>query len=429
MQLEYLRNYIKKDETIEKVEVYEKDSMTHVPVKIKKLTTIYLSKEFILIDRKPDRIPEFLQKQFSRRDEADFRRMHDTLSGIQLQQTIIEYMENGLIYKVIEYKKNGMEVKKEYYIPSIFLQNYWEEKHERQVQRSRDINNEYREKIIELNNKYDHPCFGILRKSVLDEISKDRRIKKINKRIDFLTSVLIAASQGASFDWKEIGLYSLGNTSEKLKTKIYDNQRNELLRELQKVIGCGLEGVGLTTVSGEYSAEFCARCKINFYFGTFDYIEAEYRSNISDEEIFDILTIEKKEVSRLFLFENRAVLRKIIKHTAAVDRRDIAMISFDGQVRSSQYFLCRKWKEAGVQKIVVWTDFDEYALHMIRKLYSIGFEKFRTVIPLNDELVLVDFKEAENYLMGLKDTGRVVEQEVFLEDLSKITNLLEIGGK
>lgn len=122
------------------------------------------------------------------------------------------------------------------------------------------------------------------------------------------------------------------------------------------------------------------------------------------------------------------MLRKIVKHTSASERRDTAMIGFDGQVRSSQYFLCRKWKEAGVQELVVWTDFDEYALSMVRKLYSIGFEKFKVIIPLNDELELVDFTEAENYLLGLKDTGRVVEQEVYLEDLSKITGLLKIGG-
>lgn len=291
MQLEYLRNYIIKGEAIEESEVYEKDGLIHVPVKIKKLTTIYLSKEFILVDRKPDRIPEILQRQFTRRSTADFRHMLNTLSGIRQQQTIIEYLGNGFIYKVIEYRKRGMEVKREYFIPSKYLQDYWKEKLERKVQNSIAIGNEYCAKIISLKNKYEHPDFDILRKSILKEIAKEH---KINKKIDFFTSVLIAASQGASFDWREIGLYSLGNRDEKLKTKVYDNQKNEFLRELQKVIGEDFEGIGLTTVSGDYSAEFCARCKINFGFGAFDYIEAEYRSLITDEEIFEILTIEKK---------------------------------------------------------------------------------------------------------------------------------------
>lgn len=426
MQLEYLKSYITKEEIIEDVEVYEKDTLIHIPVKIKKLTKIYLSKEFILSNREPDRIPVTLQKQFRRRDKADFRRMNDTLAGIQLQQTIIGYLEAGLVIKVIEYKNNGMEIKKEYYIPSKLLQDYWDEKYERYVQGNKNVNNKYREKIIELKNKYEHPYFESLRNSILDEISGGR---KISRRTDFLTSVLIASSQSAYFDWKEIGLYSLGNTEKKLRTKVYDNQKTEFLRELQKIVGGDSEGIGMTTVSGEYYVVFCARCKINFSFGTFDYKEAEYRSNITDEEIFDIVDLEKKDTTRLCMFENRAMLRKITKHTPAAERRNTAMISFDGQVRSSQYFLCRKWREAGVQELVVWTDFDEYALSMIRKLYSIGFEEFRIVIPLNDELALVDFEEAERYLLELKGTGRVIEQEAYLENLSKIIGLLKIGVK
>jgi len=425
MQLEYLKNYIKKDEIIEEMQVYEKDNLIHIPIKVKKLTIIYLSKEFILANRKPDRIPVILEKQFSRRNETDFRRMHDTLSAIQLQQTIFGYLETGLVYKVIEYRKNGMEVKKEYYIPSKFLQDYWYEKYEKHLQNSIDVSNQYRERIIGLKNKYEHPHFERLRNNILDEISDGN---KISRRIDFFASVLIASSQSAYFDWKEIGLYSIGNTEKKLKTKVYDNQKAELLRELQKIIGGEPDGIGLTTVSGEYSAEFCARCKINFSFGTFDYKEAEFRSNVTDEEIFDIINIEKKDTIRLCLFENRAILRKIIKHTPAAERRDTAMISFDGQVRSSQYFLCRRWKEAGVKELVVWTDFDEYALSMIRKLYSICFEGFRIVIPMNGDLTLVDFKEAESYLLGLKDTGRVIEQEIYLEDLPKTIDLLKNGG-
>ena len=66
---------------------------------------------------------------------------------------------------------------------------------------------------------------------------------------------------------------------------------------------------------------------------------------------------------------------------------------------------------------------------MIRKLYSIGFQEVRIVIPLNDELALVDFEEAEKYLLELKGTGRVIEQEVYLKDLSKILDLLKIGVK
>lgn len=426
MQLEYLKNFIKKEETIEEVEVYEKDNLIHIPAKIKKLTKIYISKEFILSNRKPDRIPVIMQKQFKRRDETDFKHMNNTLSAIQLQQTIIGYLEAGLIYKVIEYRKNGMEIKKDYYIPSKLLQDYWDEKYERYVQNNKNENDEYREKIIRLKNKYEHPYFESLRNYILDQISGAR---KISRMTDFLTSVLIASSQSAYFDWKEIGFYSLRNTEKKLRSKVYDNKKNEFLRELQKIIGGDSEGIGMTTASGEYFVVFCARCKINFSFGTFDYKEAEYRSNITDEEIFEIIDLEKKDTTRLCMFENRAMLRKITKHTPAAERRNTAMISFDGQIRSSQYFLCRKWREAGVQELVVWSDFDEYALSMIRKLYSIGFQEVRIVIPLNDELALVDFEEAERYLLELKGTGRVIEQEVYLKDLSKILDLLKIGVK
>ncbi len=422
--LDYLQDYILKDETIDENEILENDGLIHMPVKKQKQIVIYKTKVFILSNSEPRSIPSVFQKQWKRRTESDFKKLLNISSGIQFRQKLSDFIKDGFIVKVIEYKSRGIEVSKEYYIPSVSLQRLWADKDDKKLEKERTNNKKYLTKVKELKNPYHHPTFEILRKSILEEL---HGTLKVNKRIDFLTAVLITASQSPFFDWKEIGLNSIGSEDEKLKTKIFDNQRNEYIKDLQLILNSTTDEIGLTTVSGEYFIEFCARCRINFSFGNFDYEKAEFRSNLTGEEVFSVESIDRKDIKKLYLFENRAMLRKLIKHISADTRKDIVMLSFDGQVRSSQYYLCKKWLEAGVKELIVWTDFDEYALSMVKKLYTIGFESFKVVVLKNNRLTLVDFLEAKNYFKSFKNTGKVTEQENYLKDLTEIMDLLTMG--
>lgn len=424
--LSYLKGFILKDEEIDENEILESEGLIFISVKRKMHTVIYKTKMFVMADKEPSSIPNIFLKQWKRRTESDFRKLLNMTSEIQFQQKIVNFIKEGLIVKVIEYESRGIVIRKEYFIPSATLKMLWIDKDKEQLEKDMMVNKEYIDKVKELNNNFDHSGFEILREAILEELENS---PKVSKRTNFLTAVLTAASKSPFYDWKEIGLYSIGDKYEKLKTKIFDNQKSEYLEELQLLLGTVIEEIGLTTISGEYFIEFCARCKVNFSFGSFDYKKAEFRSNLTDEEVFDIELIDKKDIKRIYLFENRAMLRKLIKHTSEDIRKNIAMISFDGQVRSSQYYLCKKWLEAGVRELVVWTDFDEYALSMIQKLHTLGFESFKSVILKDNKLTLVGFSEAKKYLKSFKSTGYVIEQEKYLKDLTEIVNMLELEGE
>lgn len=424
--ISYLKSFILKDELIDENKIYESEGLTYIPVKREMHTVIYKTKMFVMSDKKLGSIPNVFIKKWKRRTEGDFRRLFNMTSEIQLQQKIVDLINEGLIVKVIEYKSRGTTVKREYFIPSAVLNRLWIGEDREKLAKDMMVNTKYIDEVKQLKNNFNHSGFEIVRKTILQELENN---PKVSKRTNFLTALLVAASKSQFYDWKEIGLYSICGEHEKLKTKIFDSQKNEYLKELELLLGTSIGEVGLTTISGEYFIEFCGRCTIDFSFGSFYYKKAEFRSNLTDEEVFDIDFIDKKDIKRIYLFENRAMLRKIIKHTSEDRRKNIAMVSFDGQVRSSQYYFCKKWMEAGVKELVVWTDFDEYALYMIQKLYNLGFESFQSVILKDNKLTLGNFAETREYLENFKSTGYVIEQEKYLKDLNEIVKILDLEGE
>lgn len=318
----YLKGFILKDELIDENKIYESEGLIYIPVKREMHTVIYRTKMFVMADKKPGSIPNVFIKQWKRRTEGDFRKLFNMTSEIQLQQKIVDLINEGLIVKVIEYKSRGTTIKREYFIPSSVLNRLWIGEDKEKLEKDMMVNTKYIDKVKELKNNFDHSAFEILRKTIIQEL---KNTPKVSKRTNFLTAVLVAASKSPFYDWKEIGLYSICGKNEKLKTKIFDSQKNEYLKELELILCTSIGEIGLTTISGEYFIEFCARCKIDFSFGSFDYKKAEFRSNLTDEEVFDIDFIDKKDIKRIYLFENRAMLRKIIKHTSEDIRKNIAM--------------------------------------------------------------------------------------------------------
>jgi hypothetical protein len=146
---------------------------------------------------------------------------------------------------------------------------------------------------------------------------------------------------------------------------------------------------------------------------------------MNDEELLEIKAINPKETNWLFVVENRSVLRKIVRHLHIPNKEKIAFIAFDGQIRNTQYNFISLWKTANVENILVWSDYDEYAIAMLNKINTIGFPNIKVLLSDKTTLRISSYNEAVNELCKLKKSKHLVEQEFWLKDMVKISEILE----
>ena len=276
-----------------------------------------------------------------------------------------------------------------------------------------------------LTNPYSHTGFETLRQWLLNQISESRISIK---RMDFFLSVLITASKAPFFDWKEIGTNSYFKEKVHAASKIFDGNMDSLLEELEEVIGDPVSSIHLTTRPGNRDIILAAQCRLDFTFGMFNYEKTPVLSKVTDEEVQYLQSIDAKNIKTIFAAENRAVVRKLIKHIPYVDRTHIAILGFDGQVRSAVYDLLRHFKNAGVSQIIIWSDYDSAAIAMVEKLYALEFEQFKFVAKKQGTLLKVSYEEGLKQLKELTGTNHLTEQEDFLWDFDMLKAIVLEGN-
>ena len=332
-----------------------------------------------------------------------------------------KWVEDGLLIRVTEFSNRGISSKGVFFIPGLLLLETWDKREISAGKANREGMQNYLAQLESLGNPYTHPGFETIRGFARKEVTENLNI---SKRAEFLLSLLTAAQAMPFFDWKEIGTFSATDNKQAASSKMYDSRRQQYHALLEELLQDTPESVGLTTVSGNYDLNFSARCRVEFTFGMWDYTECPVISRITDEEIAEITFLHPKEVHTLFLTENRAVLRKLAAHVRHEERRHVGMIAFDGQVRSSVYRFLKIWQGAGVKKLLVWSDFDEAAMYMLKKLHSLGFADFKAFVPEGESLMLMGYEQAVKVLERFAEERLLVEQESYLKDMEQLRDLI-----
>jgi len=344
-----------------------------------------------------------------------------TLSGLAFHHQINDWVFRGILIQINEFIDRGINLKGTYYIPGLNLLKYWENQSRQEQEKNQELLKAFTEILNNISNPFMHTGFETLRQWLLNQINT--REISIN-RIDFFLAVLITASKTPFFDWKEIGTNSYFKEEVHTASKIFDRNINFLLEELEEIIGDPVNNINLTTRPGNRDIILAAQCRLNFTFGMFNYEKAQVLSKVTDEEVQYLQSIDAKNIKTVFAAENRAVVRKLIKHIPYSDRSYVAIIGFDGQVRSAVYDLLRHFKNTGVNQLIIWSDYDRAAIAMVEKLYTLKFEKFKFVAKKQGVLLTVPYEEGLKQLKKLTNANELTEQENYLWDFKMLKSIV-----
>ena len=422
--ISYLEKYLSKGETINPQDLAIHDRTYSLPAKTIKSRISYTSKIFEFSRRQSSIVPPtFFGDRWQNKKTVKQLKNWLNYNGTSLALEIDshKWVEDGLLIRITELSNRGTSTKGVFFIPGLLLLETWNKRDMSEGEANREGMQNYLVQLEALDNPFDHPGFETIRNFARKEISENLNV---SKRAEFLLSLLNAAQAMPFFDWKEIGTFSNTENKQAASSKLYDSRRKQYQVLLTEILQDTPESVGLTTVSGNYDLNFSARCRIEFNFGLWDYTECPVISRITDEEISEITGLHPKDVHTLFLTENRAVLRKLAAHIQPEKRRHVGMIAFDGQVRSSVYKFLKIWQGAGVQKLLVWSDFDGAAVYMLKKLHSLGFANYKAFIPEGKNLMLIGYEQAVKVLEKFAEEGQLVEQESYLKDLEQLRYLI-----
>ena len=379
-----------------------------------KTKTIIYSLENTGIDKELQNLTEWSKKKsaLQLRDWSG-----SLLGGLALSHQINNWVARGVIVQINEFSDRGINLKNTYYVPGLNLLNFWDKKALQNEENYIELCKTFTQILNNLTDPYKHSSFEPLRNWLLNQI--DQRRISIN-RMDFFLSVLITASKTPFFDWKEIGTNSYFKDKAHAPSKIFDGSIDTLLEELEAVIGDPVSGIHLTTRPGNRDIILAARCRLVFTFGIFDYEKTPVISKITDEEVNYLKSIDAKNIETIFAAENRAVVRKLIRHITFENRASIGILGFDGQVRSAVYDLLRHFKNAGVRQMIIWSDYDSAAVAMVEKLNALEFEHFKLVAKKEGKLLVVSYEEGLKQLRKLIGTNNLTEQENFLRDFDML---------
>ncbi|MEN6462494.1 MAG: DUF2399 domain-containing protein [Syntrophomonas sp.] len=347
------------------------------------------------------------------------------LNGLAFSHQTYKWVALGILIQVNEFTDRGINLKNTYYVPGFNLLNYWKMQARENEEQNKELIKAFTEMLNNLTNSYGHMGFETLRQWLLHQIDE----KKISiKRMDFFLSVLITAAKAPFFDWKEIGTNSYFKEKVHAASKMFDGNMAVLLEELEEVIGDPVNSIHLTTRPGNRDIILAAQCRLVFTFGVYNYEKAPVLSKVTDEEVHYLQSIDAKNLRTIFAAENRAVVRKLIKHIPYVHRAHIGIVGFDGQVRSAVYDLLRHFKNAGVGQIIIWSDYDSAAIAMMKKLHALEFEKFKFVAKKQGTLLLISYEEGLKQLKELIGTNHLTEQEDFLWDFDLLEAIVLEGN-
>lgn len=346
---------------------------------------------------------------------------NSVLIGLAYTHEIQEWIEQGVVIQLNEFADRGITLKGTYYIPGLNLIRFWENQTRLVMEEDNELVKQFTEKAIDLKNPYNHPGFEQLRYWFLGQLKESHLT---NRRRDFFLSVLVTASKAPFFDWKEIGTNSFYKEDTHAPSKSFDSNMDVYLEELETIIGDYTSSIHLTTWPGNRDIILAAQSCLNFDFGNFDYRSSPVLSKITDEEVQHLQNINLKDIKVVFAAENRAVVRKLIKHMPSEIRSHIAIVGFDGQVRSAVYDLLWHFKNAGAEKLIIWSDYDSAAISMVEKLFTLGFKEFELIIIDQGTLLRVPYQKGLDQLNQLKGTPFLTEQEDFLWDIDRVKALL-----
>lgn len=418
----YIAMQLKKGEFI-KDTIDKGDGIWQSQVFFQKKTLSYQIKEFTIglsINKEAPTI--LLNKRWSRADTRQLQKWtHREMPNILFDTEVQNWIKDGWVVQVVEYAMRGTVERGIFFLPSPNLIKQWDRIIDQENSNNNEVVTRYITEIKELENPYYHSGFETVRNIALDEITTN---SIISKRIQFFTALLRTASKDDSFDWKEIGTHALVKENFSAPSKMFDGQREVFCSALNEVLKDGLESIGLTTQPGDYDINLAVAIDIHFSFGCFSYNTCEVISKITAEEVSRLTLIDRKEIELIFATENRAVLRKLVRHLPPEKRKKIAMIGFDGQVRSSVYQFLEHLKNSGIKKLIVWTDFDEAAIYMLEKLKTLNFEESYALILQDGMLNKKTFDEAIHYLLEFKVNHQLIEQELLLSEVLVLEKLL-----
>ncbi|WP_190239133.1 DUF2399 domain-containing protein [Pelotomaculum schinkii] len=347
------------------------------------------------------------------------------LSGLAFSHQTNKWVALGILIQVNEFADRGINLKNTYYVPGFNLLNYWKTQARENEEQNKKLIRAFTEILNNLTNPYAHVGFETLKQWLLNRINE----KKISiKHLDFFLSVLITASKAPFFDWKEIGTNSYFKEKVHAASKMFDGNMVALLEELEEIIGDPVSSIHLTTRPGNRDIILAAQCRLVFTFGMYNYEKAPVLAKVTDEEVHYLQSIDAKNIRTIFAAENRAVVRKLIKHIPYGHRAHIGIVGFDGQVRSAVYDLLRHFKNAGVGQIIIWSDYDRAAIAMVEKLYALEFEQFKFVAKKQGTLLLVSYAEGLKQLKELAGTNHLTEQENFLWDFDLLEAIVLEGN-
>ncbi|SEM73618.1 Protein of unknown function C-terminus [Mesobacillus persicus] len=350
-----------------------------------------------------------------------------TKKKIQLNEydhKTIKWLEQGIIFKEIRFKKDGRTLDVQQYRIGYRLYKYQQDQLRKKEMQIKQEFNSWKEgsellaqnpekSFSEVRKKGVTYCLSFINEISMKDVSELKAlskfpnlwsVEKIIKFLHFLTGFLKLSMKKADFDWKEIGASyykQIGGSKE------FDQYKNEFIEQLESVTQCPIAMLGMTSL-GKITPLYFAG-KLTGKYSSYEYgpVQALTDLSIAEEEY-------ATNATTLWLVENRGILTRLAAEKNFLKGNRSLVLCVDGHLRSShKSCIVQLLTNSNISQVILWSDYDPDGVKISKELYmaisKIHQDKVIKWVAA-DQSVILTWDDYEKYMEAfLKD--RKMEQE------------------
>lgn len=340
--------------------------------------------------------------------------------------TLSNWLQNGWIIHVMEFKSDEKTVSNTYYMMGSALQDYIENQKQQEINDQQEDLQKWREKFIKLKElpissqipKERIPAITRLKAIVMkccqrslaegeillgDDFKSWSFTKKLSF-LHFLTALYQLMSNRVQFDWKEVGAVYFNQIG---GSKQFDGYKEEFLTALEALRMPPNPVLGLKSLGTIYPVYFSGEMKGEYAAYLHGTIHAA-----TDHSVFH--DTFKTGDNYLWIVENRGVLTRFAYEENFLSENQHFMLCVDGHIKLAHERLLQQLIESSsIQKVLIWTDYDTAGIIIARNLYEIvQGSTVRWVVP-GSHRVAATFEDYQSQVQDyIKDQSEEQEYDI-----------------
>lgn len=357
--------FLKKDETIERVEQQEQ---LFVATIVKKTARTFRKVAYLKITMNTEFTSPLPKKLASYKFTPNAKRtLYET------NDTIQQWLQQGWIVREIRYHTDGISVKDDYYrIGPAYIEA--QQKFEQQQFAKQQ------QQMQALKQKAEKLALPELFQQAIEwnMLPEQWPMKKRMKYIEFCLAFYTLSLQKELFDFKEIGA-ALHDTIG--GSKVFDQEREVFLAQLEQ---SGIDPMlyGLVSIGKIVPIYFTGDVQNNVATYAIGAVHATTDSAVLTSPFTTTNTT-------LWLVENRAILTRIAVETKFLRQTNSCIVCLDGQIRSAHKQFIEQLLQSAIKQTIIWTDTDsagitiaKYAAELVKgtvKIVGRDYELYHSI--------------------------------------------------